>query len=241
MVILHVVLSGSLIAQQLQLHFEPRHELDATRYTRDFVSLFFQYFKPPKEDSSFVRVGSTLIQTQCDFTGVRGNIGKLYVQCSQTVKFWAPNIYLDLEYSGGLGIAEPGGIGFYITNTYSVGWASALVWQGTVMNLSAAFAYTAFKVPSRDFRCSVYWWRGLFNYAAEFSGDIQCWTLNKNLGSDQATPTGGKWFCVFAEPQFWYSLGGGLSLGTKINVYYNVVTFDQILQIYPTAAVRYKF
>lgn len=118
-------------------------------------------------------------------------------------KVWALNIYLDLEYSGGIGIAEPEGIGFNITNTYSVGLASALVWEETVMSLSAAFAYTAFKVPSRDFRCFVNWWRGLFNYAAESSGDIQCWTLNKNLGADQATPAGGKRFCVFAEPQFW--------------------------------------
>jgi hypothetical protein len=30
------------------------------------------------------------------------------------------------------------------------------------------------------------------------------------------------------------------SLGTKLNLYYHIYTTDGILQVYPTAAVRFK-
>lgn len=47
-------------------------------------------------------------------------------------------------------------------------------------------------------------------------------------------------FIFFAEPQFWLKIHGAFSAGTKINMYYHVLTTESIFQAYPTLAIRCK-
>jgi hypothetical protein len=45
------------------------------------------------------------------------------MQVSQAFRFWKPKVYVQLQYNGGLGIAEPGSYGYYLTNAFSLGTA----------------------------------------------------------------------------------------------------------------------
>jgi hypothetical protein len=226
--------SISVRSQSLQLHYDFRHSVDPKHNAKNFPTLFFEYFKGG--DS-----GSFLLKTQGDFIGEKNNIGKFYTQVSHSFRFWQPKIFLQLEYSGGLGISEPGSYGFYLTNAFSLGLGHPFQWWGAWLNAYTCYSFSNFKKPSHDALFSFYWWKGFFNYKLEFSGDFSLWTRNKNRGDSFTMNEKGKRFSFFGEPQLWFNASTNFSVGSKINLYYHVLVNENVFQVYPTAAIKYKF
>ncbi|HVS92612.1 MAG TPA: DUF5020 family protein [Mucilaginibacter sp.] len=222
-------------AQTLQLHFDPRHTLDPKHNHQNFPTIYFEFFK------SMDTLGSFFIKTEDDLQGANHNAGKFYTQVSRSFKLWHPKIYAQLQYSGGMGIAEPGSYGYYITNAFSLGAVYPFQWKGGWFSTSLSYAYNAFKRPSNDLLYSLYWGRGFWNYKFEFSGDINLYTLNRNLGDAHTAGLKGKQVSFFGEPQIWFKIHNGFALGSKINMYYHVLIADNLLQVYPTIAARFKF
>jgi hypothetical protein len=222
--------------QTLQLHFDPRHTLDPARNPANFPTIYFEYFKQAKDTS-----GSFFMKTETDLQGAGHNVGKFYTQLSQSFKFWKPKIYAQVQYSGGMGIAEPGSYGYYITNAFSAGVVYPFQWKGAWFSTSLSYTYNAFKKPSNDVLYSLYWGKGFWNYKFEFSGDLELYTVNKNLGDAYTSNLHGKWVAFFGEPQIWFKIHNGLSAGSKINMYFHVLTDEDLLQVYPTIALRFKF
>lgn len=64
---------------------------------------------------------------------------------------------------------------------------------------------------------------------------------NKNHGDAFTEGLRGKRASFYGEPQLWLTVIGGFSVGTKVNLYYHVLTYDETIQAYPTLAVRYRF
>src|ERR1700754_2354521 len=207
--------SSTLAAQNLQLHYDFRHSLDPKRNPMNFPTIHFEYFK--SKDTS----GSFFIKTESDLNGSDHNIGKFYTQVSQSFRFWKPKVYLQIQYSGGLGIAEPGSYAYYITNSFSLGATYLFQWKKTWINNYISYNYNAFKKPSHDLMYSLYWWRGFWNYKIEFSGDLELYTQNKNLGDSFTSNLSGKRVSFFGEPQVWFKINNGLAIGSKINLYYH--------------------
>jgi hypothetical protein len=229
------ILPFRLFAQNLQLHYDFRHTLDPAHNSMNFPTIYFEYFK--SKDTS----GSFFIKTESDLNGMDHNIGKFFTQVSQSLKFWKPKVYAQLQYSGGMGIAEPGSYAYYITNAFSLGAVYPFQWKGAWFSTSLSYTYNAFKKPSHDLLYSLYWGRGFWNYKFEFSGDLELYTLNKNLGDSFNCNLRGKRAAFFGEPQVWFKIHNGSSLGSKINLYYHVLTSENLFQIYPTVAARVKF
>jgi len=234
-VLIFTALSFTGNCQVLQIHYDLRHTLDPTRNSMNFPTIYFEYFK--SKDTA----GSFLMKTEADLDGADHNIGKFYTQLSQSFKFWKPKVYAQLQYSGGMGITEPGSFGYYITNAFSLGAVYPFQWKGAWFSTSLSYTYNAFKKPSNDVLYSLYWGRGFWNYKIEFSGDVELYTVNKNLGNAYTSYLHGKWVALFAEPQVWFKIHNGLALGSKVNTYFHVLTDDNILQVYPTIAARIKF
>jgi hypothetical protein len=233
-------LSMHLNAQQLQLHYDVRHTLNPGHNTKNYPTLYFEYFKTIDSGKVFVKPGNFLLKLQADLAGEQNNIGKYYMQVSQEVRFWKPKVFINLQYSGGLGVTIPRQYSYYITNTYSVGvsypFKIGTAYFSSVLN----YKYSPYARHSHDLLYTMYFYKGLFQYKAELAGSFSLWTDNKNHGDELTKYLKGKRFSLFAEPQFWYRLKGGLSVGTKINAYYHVNTADDVLEVYPTAAVRIK-
>jgi Domain of unknown function (DUF5020) len=230
----------SLFSQSLQLHYDPRHTIDPKRNTKNFPTLYFEYFKNQDSGTAFIKPGAFLLKVQADFVGEKHNMGKAYLQVSQSFRFWKPKIFLSLQYSGGLGITEPKEYSFYIINTFSAGLSYPFKWGTAYLSSVITCKYIPYKKPSYDPFYTLYWWKGLFNYKAEFSGDLSIWTENRNHGDDFTKDLSGKRFSFFAEPQFWYKLNNSFAAGTKWNMYYHILTTDHTLLVYPTVALRCK-
>ncbi len=238
--VIFCLFGNALLSQTLQLHYDARHTLDPKHNIRNFSTLYFEYFKSQDSGKNFIKPGSFLLKMQADFLGQNDNLGKFYMQVSQSFRCWKPKVFLNVQYSGGLGITEPKQYSYYITNTYSAGLSYPFKWKNTYVSSVLNYKYVSYNKGSHDFLYTLYWWKGICNYKAEWSGDFSIWTENKNQGDDYTKQLKGKRFSFFAEPQFWYKLNSVLSAGTKINMYYHVLTTDNTFQVYPTIAVKCK-
>jgi hypothetical protein len=233
--------STFVFSQKLQMHYDLRHTTDPKHTQKNFPSVYFEYFKSQDSGTSFIKPGSFLFKTQADLSGTKNNIGQFYMQVSQSFRCWKPKIFVQLQYSGGLGIAGPGSYGFYISNAFSLGLGHPFQWKNAWFNIYACYTYNSFKKPSHDILTSFYWWKGLLNYKIQFAGDFSLWTISRNHGDAFTAGLHGKKISFYGEPQAWYNISKNFSAGSKINLYYHVLTDDNRLQVYPTAAVMYHF
>ncbi len=238
------VFSVFTYAQQLQLLYDLRHTVDPKNTQKNYPAFYFEYFKPPKRDSAYgsVKPGSFLLKVQSELSGEKDNIGQYYVQVSQGFRFWKPKVYLQLQYNGGLGIAEPGAYGYYLTNAFSVGASYSFQLKNVAFfNIYSCYKYTAFKKPSHD-NISAFFWLWLFsNYRISFTGNIVALTENRNHGDAYTMMKSGKKFSVFSDPQIWFNIYKGLNGGAKINIYYHLLTEDNRLQVYPALGLKRFF
>jgi hypothetical protein len=233
--------SASLSAQNLQLHYDLRHTVDPSHNPQNFPTLYFEYFKAQNDTSSFIKPGSFFLKVETDMQGDDNNIGKAFIQASQTFRTWKPKIYVSVQYSGGLGVTDPRQYSYYINNALSIGPSYLFQWKGAYFSTSLYYTYNMLHRPSNDFLYTFYWGKGFWNYKVEFSGDVELYTLNKNQGDDFTKDLHGKTVSFFGEPQIWFRIKGNFSLGSKELLYYHVVTPENVFEVYPTIAARIKF
>lgn len=227
-------------SQSVQLHYDMRHWVDPKSAAKNFATLYVEYFKEQDSGQGLIKPGSFLFKMEADMMGEKGNIGKAYMQVAQTLRMWRPAIFLHLSYSGGLGLTEPKQYSYYIVNTFQAGAAYNFRWQGAYLSTVLDYKYVPYAKPTNDFIYTLYWWKGLYNYKVEFAGDFSIWTENKDHGDEYTKALTGKRFSFFAEPQLWYSISKKFAAGTKLNMFYHVNTISNVLQAYPTVALKYK-
>jgi len=233
--------SVSLFSQNLQLHYDLRHTVDPQRNPQNFPTLYFEYFKAMDTTSSLIKPGSFFIKMESDLQGDRNNIGKAFIQASQTFRLWQTKVYLAVQYSGGLGVTNPAQYSYYINNCLSIGPSYPFQWKGGYFNAEIFYNYNMLKKPSNDFMLSFYWGKGFWNYKMEFDGDFELYTLNRNQGDDLTKNQHGKLVSFFGEPQVWFKIKGGFAMGSKLIMYYHVITTENVFEAYPTIAARIKF
>jgi hypothetical protein len=235
-VLTFLFLSASGFSQNLQLHYDFRHSLDPKLNEENFPSLSFEYFKL----LDTLGTGSFLIKIQADLKGKQKNIGQVFLQLSQSLRFWKPKIYLYLNYTGGLGVT-PTSFGYHIANSYGVGLSYPFQWKGAWLAVNASVRYNAFAKPSYDPQLTFYFGKGINNYKFFTAGSFVAWTQNRDLGEDFTRDQKGKKFACFGDPQFWWNIKNGLSVGTRVNVFYHTLTDNDKVQLYPTMGLKYQF
>ncbi len=229
-------ISVRAFSQNFQLHYDFRHSIDPKMNPVNFPSFSFEYFK----NIDTLETGSFLFKIQADLKGKGKNMGQAFTQISQTLRFWKPKIYLYLSYTGGLGVT-PDAYGFYLNNSFSTGVAYPFQWKGAWLSASLSYRLNVYEKPSHDPQFVFYFGRGLFNYRVFISGSIVSWTENRDQGVDYTRDKHGKKFAFFGDPQVWYKIKDGFSVGTRVNLYYHLLNDSNALQIYPTLGTKYQF
>jgi len=230
-----LILHISAFSQNLQLHYDFRHSIDPKLNPGNYPTFSFEYFK----NADTLGTGSFLLKLQTDLNGKNNNVGQCFVQASKSLKFWDPNVYLYLTYSGGLGVT-PSSFGYYLYNSYGVGVSTLLFWNGVWIVPSVCFRVNAFDRPSYDPQFTIYFGRGFINYKVFTAGSFTFWTQNRNKGHDYAKDLEGKKFVFFGDPQIWVKIKNKFSVGSRINIYYNLLSENQI-QVYPTFGIKHLF
>lgn len=226
--------------QSLQLHYDLRHTVDPAHNAQNFPTLFFEYFKSQTDTSSFIKPGAFLFKVEADLQGNNNNIGKAYLQTSQSFRMWKPKVLVSVQYSGGLGVTEPKQYSYYIGNSLGIGPSYSYQWLGAYFSTTLYYTHNFLAKSSNDIMLSFYWWKSFFNYRMEFAGDFELYTLNKNQRDDFTMNFKGKTVSFFGEPQVWFNLNKSFALGSKQLLYYHVTTTEDIFQVYPSVAVKIK-
>lgn len=223
-------------AQNLQIHYDFRHATDPALNTKNFPTFSFEYFK----DIDTLETGSFLLKMDVQLDGKHNNIGKVFTQLSQSLKFWKPKVYLSLNYSGGLGVT-PASYGYYLSNSFGIGVAYPFQWHGAWVATSWLFRANIFDKPSYDPQFNLYFGKGFLNYKILAAGSFVFWSENRNQGNEYTKDLRGKKFAFFGDPQIWFKVINRVSIGSRINVYYHLLSDDNQIQIYPTMGAKYQF
>jgi len=220
-------------AQDLQLHYDWRHTVDPRNNARDFPALTFKTFKA-------LEFGSFLLKLEANLDGAQHNVSQGYLEVSQTVRFWKAPVYVLGEYSGGLGLFDGGGGGFYIANAYHLGVAYPFQLHGGWASAAVAYKHTNFSRASHDPQATLYWGRPLGRRWA-FASTGVFWTQNRNHGDEFTASLSGKEGAFLVENEIWWRAIGLVSVGSEVRVSRNVYAADGRLLVYPTLGMRYLF
>jgi hypothetical protein len=236
--IFSLLLSGFIpvFSQNFQVHYDFRHSIDPNANNNNFPSFTFEYFR----NIDTLGTGSFLFKMQADLKGTKGNAGQIFTQVSQTLRFWKPKIYLSLNYSGGLGVT-PASFGFYLPNSLGIGVSYPFQWRGAWLAANVLYRYNAFQQPSYDPQFTFYFGKGFYNYRIFVAGSIVSWTQNRDQGDDFTRYLRGKKLAFFGDPQIWIKIRNGLSIGSRVNVFYHLITQKNKIQLYPTVGMKYQF
>lgn len=227
------MLARAAPAQDLQLHYDWRHTVDPRNNARNFPTLTFKSFKA-------LEFGSFLLKLEANLDGTQHNVSQGYLEVSQSVRFWKAPIYALGEYSGGLGLFDGGGGGFYIANGYHVGVAYPFQMKGGWASAVVAYKHTNFARASHDPQATLYWGRS-FRKRGAFASTGVFWTQNRNHGDDYTASLRGKEGAFLVENEIWWRAVGLVSVGSEIRVSRNVYASDGRVLVYPTLGVRYLF
>lgn len=226
-----LVLSCAGYAQNLQLHFDPRHALHGDKIsTTNYFTATFEMFKPDKW-------GSTFMFVDLDFNQSRGNIGTAYMEIARDIRLGKCPIMAHVEFNGGVGNAESSG--FSIENAYLAGASYSTNIKGVNLSTYLAYKYNAFEKVSNDIQWTVTWGANFFNDKITVSGFLDIWTQNKNKGHGEGES--GKHIVLLTEPQFWYNVTSNLSLGTEIEISNNFLLRKDKAYVNPTLAAKWNF
>ena len=225
-----------LCGQELQFHYDFRHSIQPQLNEKNFPWVDFKYFK----EIDTVNTGAFLLEAQSFLDGNKNNIGQTFIQLSQSLKFWKPNIFAYFYFSGGLGVT-PNSFGYYISNAYSVGGSYLLEFKNIWFNLSLLYRYSAYQKPSHDPQLNFYVGGALFNYKVMYSSTLVLWTNNIDNGSTNDSGETGKRVLFFADPQIWFKIGKGFSIGSRGSLSYHIVDEKNRVVLYPTIGLKREF
>lgn len=226
-----LMLSFSAYAQNLQLHFDPRHALHGDKISdKNYFTATFEMFKPDKW-------GSTFMFVDLDFNQSRGNIGTMYLEIARDIKLGKSPVMAHVEFNGGVGKAE--NFGFSIANAYMAGASYSTMIGKAVLGTYVVYKYNAFEKVSNDVQWTVTWGVDLCDNKFRVCGFMDVWTQNK--AKSHADTQSGKEIVFLTEPQFWYNVTPNLALGSEIEISNNFLTKKDKAYINPTIAAKWNF
>lgn len=218
-----------VVAQNLQLHFDPRHALHSKDFDRNIATATFEMFKPDKW-------GSTFMFVDVDFSQSRGNIGLMYTEIARDQNLGSLPIKAHLEFNGGRAWFGE------IPNAYLVGASYPFTVGKFFINTYATYKYHAFEKVSNDIQWTAIWSANFFNNKMTVCGFFDFWTENKHRA--KANWKSGKKIVILSEPQFWYNVDQHLSFGTEIEISHNFLkksNGEDASFINPTLGVKWTF
>ncbi|MDD3788593.1 MAG: DUF5020 family protein [Petrimonas sp.] len=230
-----LILVGSTQAQNLQLHFDPRHSLYGNDVAPiNYLTATFEMFKPDQW-------GSTFMFVDFDFNFNKRNMGLVYGEIAREFKLGDFPLMPHLEYNGGLGLVRGTNFSFSIPSSYLAGFGYPFQLGNFFMGTYLAYKLNAFPENSHDVQWTLTWNASLANNKLSLGGFMDLWTEDKSF-SEGPTATGKK-LIFLSEPQIWYNVTPHFAVGSEVELSYNFVNKFSESKFYaiPTIATKWNF
>jgi hypothetical protein len=229
-ILLLIGFSFQSISQELQLNYDFRHSIEPREYSRNFPTLFFKYFK----EIDTLDKGSFLLQVQAQLDGKNYEPGQTFIQVSQSLKFWKPNIYLSLNYSAGLGVTDDS-YGYVLPNTFALGLSKNFIYPKLWISTGIGYRLRPSYLDEVDVQLNVFVGGGLFNWKVMHSASFVFWSYTPSSTGK------GKKIAFFGDPQLWFGIGKRFSIGSRFIILYHILSDDNAVQLYPTLGIKRQF
>ncbi len=217
-------------AQNLQLHFDPRHSLYGDNVSSaNYLTATYEMFRPDKW-------GSTFMFVDLDFNLDKTGIGLAYAEIARDFKVGNCPLMPHIEYNGGLGLVNGTGFGFSIPSSYLAGASYSFQLGKFFMGTYLTYKLNAFEKASHDVQWTVTWNANFLNDKLSLGGFLDLWTENK----DQSGLTdAGKKVIFLSEPQIWYNFTPNIAVGSEVELSYNFI--GNKFYAIPTLAAKWNF
>lgn len=228
-ILISVLIPAATSAQNLQLHFDPRHAFHPVDFQRNILTATFEMLKPDKW-------GSTFMFVDIDFSQSKGNIGLMYTEISRDQNIGNLPFKAHLEFNGGY--ASWG----QIPNAYLLGLSLPAKIDKLYINTFVAYKYHTFAKASNDIQWTLVWSTNICKNKFTISGFFDIWTENKDRSKQEWVK--GKKSVILSEPQFWYNIDEHLALGSEVEIssnFYKSSKGDDVSFINPTLGVKWSF
>lgn len=224
--------AGTIQAQNLQLHFDPRNSLYGDKVAPiNYLTATFEMFKPDQW-------GSTFMFVDFDFNFDKRNPGLAYAEIAREFKIGDFPLLPHIEYNGGLGLVRgTNDVGFSIPSSYLGGFGYPFKLGDFFMSTYVAYKLNAFQELSHDAQWTFTWNSTLANGKLSLAGFFDLWSENK----DRTGENSGKKLVLLSEPQIWYNITPQFALGTEIELSYNFVVGTEKFYAIPTIGTKWNF
>lgn len=224
--------TGILQAQNLQLHFDPRHSLygDKVNAPANYMTATFEMYKPDKW-------GNTFMFVDFDFNFDNRSPGLAYAEIAREFKIGDFPLLPHVEYNGGLGLVKGADVGFSIPSAYLGGFGYPFRLGSFYMNTYLVYKLNDFKKVSHDAQWTVTWNSTLVGGKLSLCGFFDLWSENK----DRSGAKSGKKLVMLSEPQIWYNVTPQFALGSEVEVSCNFVSGTEKFYAIPTLATKWTF
>jgi hypothetical protein len=224
--------AGSIRAQNLQLHFDPRNSLygDKVGSPVNYLTATFEMFKPDQW-------GNTFMFMDFDFNFDKRNTGLAYAEIAREFKIGDFPLLPHVEYNGGLGLARGTDFGFSIPSSYLGGLGYSFQLGDFFMSTYVAYKLNAFRKASHDAQWTFTWNSTLVGGKLLLTGFFDLWCENK----DRTGAESGKKLVLLSEPQIWYNITSRLAVGAEVEVSYNFASGTDKFYAIPTVGAKWNF
>jgi hypothetical protein len=224
--------AGAVRAQNLQLHFDPRHSLygDKVDAPVNYLTATFEMFKPD-------RWGNTFMFVDFDFNFDKRNPGLVYAEIAREFKISDFPLLPHIEYNGGLGLVRGTDFGFSIPSSYLGGFGYPFRLGDFFMSTYVAYKLNAFAKVSHDAQWTFTWNAALAGGKLSLAGFFDLWSENK----DRSGVESGKRLVLLSEPQIWYNITSQFAVGSEVEVSCNFVPGADKFYAIPTLGTKWIF
>lgn len=230
-----ICVMGSVQAQNLQLHFDPRSSLYGSDVAPiNYLTATFEMYKPDKW-------GNTFMFVDVDFNFDKRNPGLAYTEIAREFKIGNFPLLPHIEYNGGLGLVRGDNAGFSIPSSYMAGFGYPFKLGSFFMNTYVVYKLNAFDKASHDAQWTFTWNANFADGKLSLAGFFDLWTESKSF--TEGPEATGKKLILLSEPQIWYNVTPNFALGSEIELSYNFVNKFAESKFYaiPTVATKWTF
>jgi len=222
-------------AQNLQIHYDFGKPENSDR--RDFFVSTFEFFRP---DS----LGQTFLFADFEFNAKEpsNGVSSGYFEISRELymPWFRKNSYLKnlgfhMEYNGGSAIATIDSgktIGYNLTKSWLTGFSFPVRIKNFKFNTILLYKYTA-ETTGNDLQVTLVWFQMLFNHKVTLDGFADFWTRDNENDTKELV--------IYSEPQIWYNVYRGFSIGSEFKISYNFFPGSERVEVFPTIGAKYSF
>ncbi|HEX2868612.1 MAG TPA: DUF5020 family protein [Ignavibacteriales bacterium] len=218
--VLLLFLSGSLMAQNFQLHYDMGKD-------RHYYTSTVEMFKPDE-------YGSTYLFVDMDFNrGGNKSASLAYMEIARYVNLpFVKGLSGTVQYNDGLIYNKDLNMDFPLGHVWLFGFSYPI--NLGFVTLNTDFLYRADYLSERKYNAQLttVWFKSLFNDKINITGFMDIWST-KQAGKNQIV--------LLTEPQFWYNIYHHLAVGSEVEISNNFIPGKTNLQVNPTIAAKWTF